>query len=114
MSTKMTTPLEWWGVDQLCKLRQHRPDIGDSAGHHLLQSNEELRWSVVMSAYQDRQINLGKAAELLGVHEVELRERFLALGIPLRLGPEDLSEARAEIAAIRTWLAEDTKTNTET
>lgn len=44
-----------------------------------------------------RRRNLGKAAELLGLHELELWERFLELGIPLRVGSADLAEARAEI-----------------
>lgn len=70
----------------------------------LIQSDEELRWPVVVSAYQDRKINLGKAAELLELHELELRERFIALGIPLRLGAEDLAEAKAKVAALRTML----------
>jgi len=51
---------------------------------------------LVLDAYLGRQINLGKAAELLGLHELELRERFLELSIPLRLGPADLAEARSE------------------
>lgn len=110
MSTNITATFEWWGLDQLLKLRQHRPDLVGIAMRHLLQSNEELRWSIVISAYQDRKINLGKAAELLGLHELELRERFIALGIPLRLGSEDLAEAKAEIVALRTWIKEDTKT----
>jgi len=47
---------------------------------------------------------LGKAAELLGLYELELRERFVKLGIPLRFGPADLAEAQAEADAIRSWL----------
>jgi len=58
-----------------------------------------------MRSYQERRINLGKAAELLGLHELELRQRFLELGIPLRLGPADLAEARAEVEAVRAWQA---------
>lgn len=57
------------------------------------------------SAYQDGQSNLGKAAELLGLPELELRDRFIELGIPLRIGPVDLAEARAEAEAVRAWFA---------
>jgi predicted HTH domain antitoxin len=110
MSTNVTATLEWWGLDQLLKLRQYRPELVGAAVRRLIQSDEELRWSVVVSAYQDRKINLGKAAELLGLHELELRERFITLGVPLRLGAEDLAEAQAEAAALRSWLAEE---NTE-
>ena len=62
----------------------------------LVQENENIRWSVVIGAYRDKQINLGKAAKLLGLTEFELRQRFIELGVPLRIGPVDLAEARAE------------------
>jgi hypothetical protein len=48
---------------------------------------------------------LGKATEFLGLHELELRERFLELGIPLCLGAADVAEARAEVEAVRSWYA---------
>jgi hypothetical protein len=57
-----------------------------------------------VGAYQAQEINLGKAAELLRLHELELRDRFIALGIPIRIGPDDLAEAQAEVTALRTWL----------
>jgi predicted HTH domain antitoxin len=61
-----------------------------------------------IGAYQDGQISLGKAAELLNLHELELRRRFVELGIPLRVGPADLAEARAEVEAVRAWFADTT------
>ena len=51
------------------------------------------------------EINLGKAAEILGMHELELRDRFIELGIPLRIGPVDKVEARAEAEALNSWFA---------
>ena len=72
-------------------------------GRGLVHENPDIRWSMVIGAYQDRQINLGKAAELLELTELELRDRFVELGIPLRIGSADLAEARAEVAAIRAW-----------
>jgi predicted HTH domain antitoxin len=59
----------------------------------------------VVSAYLDEEINLGKAAEMLGMHELELRDRFIELGIPLRIGPVDKAEARAEAEALNSWFA---------
>jgi hypothetical protein len=41
------------------------------------------------------------------VSELKLRQRFIKLGVPLRIGPADLAEARAEVEAVRAWLAED-------
>lgn len=49
----------------------------------LMCSNPEPNWSLVLNANLDEEINLGKAAELLGIHELELRERFIELGMPL-------------------------------
>ena len=63
----------------------------------------ELRWLVVVGAYLDEEISLGKAAELLEIHRLELQEKFLQQGIPLRLGVDTLEEARAEMAAITQW-----------
>ena len=64
----------------------------------LLEVNPELRWSLVLNAYLDEEINLGKAAELLDMHELELRRQFLELGVPLRIGPADVAEAEAEVS----------------
>jgi hypothetical protein len=49
--------------------------------------------------YLDDEISLGKTAELLQLSRFELTERFERLGVPTRLGPASLEEARAEIAA---------------
>jgi len=92
-----------WVLQQLVKLRQQRPELVDGAISRLIQDDQELRWSLVLNAYRDHQINLGKAAELLGMQELELRDRFIQLGIPLRLGPSELAEAQAEVDAIETW-----------
>ena len=55
------------------------------------------------------EINLGKAAELLEMHRLELQERFIAQSIPVRLGPDTVEEARAELTAIESWNAEAEK-----
>ena len=96
-----------WEIDQLLKLRERQPHLLESAVRRLVEENEDIRWSVVVGAYQDRQINLGKAAELLSQTELELRDVFIALGIPLRIGAVDLAEARAEVEAVRTWFANE-------
>jgi predicted HTH domain antitoxin len=96
-----------WEIEQLFKLSERQPELMAQAIRRLMQDDEHIRWSVVVGAYRDEQINLGKAAELLGVSEVKLRQRFIKLGIPLRIGPADLAEARAEVEAVRAWLAED-------
>jgi len=52
-----------------------------------------------LHAYLADEISLGKTADLLDLSRFELQERFLRLGVPLRLGPATLEEARAEIDA---------------
>lgn len=51
-----------------------------------------------LRAYLSEQISLGKTAELLNLSRFELQARFHRLGVPLRLGPATLEEARAEVA----------------
>jgi predicted HTH domain antitoxin len=99
--------LQGWEIDQLFKLRERQPDLFGLVVQRLMQGNEDIRWAVTIGAYQDKQINLGKAAELLGLTEFELRQRFTELGVPLRTGPVDLAEARAEAEAVHAWFADE-------
>ena len=92
-----------WTYNQLIKIRQYRPELVDQMIDEILTRQTELRWLVVVGAYLDGDINLGKAAELLGMHRLELQEQFVMQGIPLRLGSETLEEAQAELAAITQW-----------
>lgn len=95
-----------WMLDQLVKVERHQPEMVDRAVREMLAQQTDLRWSVVVGAYLDGEINLGKAAELLGMHRLELQARFIAQSIPLRSGPDTVEEARAEVAAIESWNAE--------
>lgn len=95
--------IQSWTYTQLNKVRQYRPDLVDPLIDNLLTQQAELRWLVVIGAYLDSEINLGKAAELLGMHRLELQEQFVKQGIPLRLGVETVEEAQAEYAAITQW-----------
>ena len=99
-------PVQDWEIEQVFKLRERQPELMAQAIRRLVEEDEDIRWSVVVGAYRDAQINLGKAAELLSLPEIELRQRFIELEIPLRVGPADLAEARAEVEAVRAWFAE--------
>ena len=101
-----------WMLEQLIKVEQHHPEMVDRAVKEMLAQQSDLRWSVVVGAYLDGEINLGKAAELLGMHRLELQERFIAQSIPVRVGPDTIDEARAELAAIESWNAEAEKAST--
>lgn len=95
-----------WTFAQLNKLYKQQPTLVDNALQTMVESNPDLAWSLVISAYLDEEINMGKAAEMLEMHELELRERFIELGIPLRLGPLNEAEARAEVQALNAWFSE--------
>lgn len=95
--------IQTWTYNQLIKVRQYRPELVDQIIEELLNRQAELRWLIVVGAYVDEEINLGKAAELLGMHRLELQEQFREQGIPLRLGVESVEEAQAEMAAIHQW-----------
>ena len=92
-----------WTYNQLLKVRQYRPELVDQMLDAILTQQAELRWLVIVGAYIDEEINLGKAAELLGIHRLELQEQFVRQGIPLRLGVDTPEEAQSEFAAITQW-----------
>ena len=95
--------VQTWTLNQLLKLRRYQPEMVDQALEEMLKRRADLSWSVIIGAYLDQEINLGKAADLLGIHRLELQERFIDQGIPLRIGPDTVEEAKAEMAAIEAW-----------
>jgi len=92
-----------WTLAQLMRLHGQQPEIVEAALNRLLAEDKALAWSLVINAYLEQKINLGKAAELLDLHPLALRERFIELGIPLRSGPADMDEARAEVSGLEEW-----------
>ena len=57
-------------------------------------------WDAVITAYLDGDISLGRAATLVGIDRFDLLARFNRLGLPARLGPATVDEARAEYTAL--------------
>lgn len=100
-------PLTHWEIEQLLKLRERRPGLLLPAIRRLMHDNADIRWALVVGAYQDAKVNFGKTAEQLGLAETEQRLRFSELGIPLRVGSVDLAEAQAEAETTRLWFAGD-------
>lgn len=94
---------ERWRLRQLVKLEQSQPAMVHHALEKLFAQDQALRWSLVVSAYLDEEISLSRAAELLDLHPLELREQFIEKGIPLLIGPEDEADAQAEADAMRAW-----------
>jgi predicted HTH domain antitoxin len=63
---------------------------------------KDLGEEIVLGAYLADEINLSKAAELLGLHPIELRRFFLKQGIPIKLGASSPEGALAEAKALET------------
>jgi predicted HTH domain antitoxin len=90
-----------WEVDELYKLSKIQPEIVKPALKEFWQRNPSLYKSVVINAYLDAKINLGKAAELLDIHRLELEQELRKKGIPIRsISKEDIS---AEVEALQEW-----------
>lgn len=63
-------------------------------------------WDLVIAAYLDENISLGRAATLLNLERTELITRFNRLGLPLRLGPTSMAEAQAEQDTLKEMLTQ--------
>jgi predicted HTH domain antitoxin len=94
---------EAWPLQQLVKLQRSQPAVVGRALRRLLDEDQGLRWSLVVSAYLDEEISLAYAASLLGLHPLQLRDQFIEKGVPLHLGPVDEADAQAEVDALRAW-----------
>jgi len=68
--------------------------VGGVSAEAIEPADDEL--GRVIHAYLDRHISLANAAEQMGLSRFELMERFERLGVPLRIGPASLDEAREE------------------
>ncbi len=60
------------------------------------QQGPQAAWDLVIHAYLDGDISLGRAAQLLGLNRFDLQARFHRLGLPLRTGQEDAAGALAD------------------
>jgi hypothetical protein len=65
--------------------------------------DEQQKCNLILSHYLAENINLNRSAELLGIPWLDLRTRFLRLGIPLRVAPTNLEELTSEIEGASEW-----------
>lgn len=90
-----------WEVEELKKISEIQPEVIEDALKGLWKSNPKLYKTVVINAYIDEKINIGKAAELLGISRLELERELRVKGVPVRhLSKEDVI---AEVEAIKEW-----------
>ena len=67
-----------------------------SALRSLYMAHPELKLKVIARAYESGEISLGKAAELMGVSQEEMKEIFREEGLELHLGPQTVEELRRD------------------
>lgn len=63
--------------------------------------HENDRIAAAVSLYDAGEISLGRAARLASLNRFEMRDVLLEHDIELRLGPEDIEDARDEIETAR-------------
>lgn len=85
-----------WQLKQLERLYDIEPDAVDNAMEKFLDKEPILKEKLIIGAYIDGEINLSKTAELLGIHPLRLREKFLSKGIPVKIGIESREGIIAE------------------
>jgi predicted HTH domain antitoxin len=83
-----------WEIRQLVKARLF-PDeraVLRSAMRALFRSQPEIRQQMVVGAYTTGEISLGKAAEMLGVSQEEMKDILIESGTEIHLGPQTVEE----------------------
>lgn len=96
-------------VDDLvnARLYESRSDAIHDALRHLLRARPDLRVRMAIHRYQTEDISLAAAASIAGVSWDQMRDILTEQGIPARLGPATMDEARAEVAALREQLGSE-------
>jgi predicted HTH domain antitoxin len=78
-----------------------------AAVSHLLQDRPDLRFTIAVHRYRiDEELTLAQAAAIAGVSLERMKELLEQRGVPLRLGPASVQEARAELATLGDWHAD--------
>ncbi len=67
----------------------------------LWQERPAVRIDVAVHKYRNEELSVAAAAALAGVSFDQMKEILAQRGVPLRLGPETLKEARAELDELR-------------
>ncbi|MBU4374093.1 MAG: UPF0175 family protein [Euryarchaeota archaeon] len=90
-----------WVIEELQKISEIKPETIGNILEDIKNRSPEIFKSLVISAYVDGKISIGKAAEMLDVTRIELQKEFKNKGIPLRVVSKE--DVIAEVEAIRSW-----------
>ncbi len=63
----------------------------------------------MIAHYLAGSISLSRAADLLGLPWLNLRTRLHRVGLPVRIGPENIDDLRAEMDALTKWQNQESK-----
>ena len=83
------------------RLYENEETLIQDALRHLLRARPDLRIRLAAHYYQHQGVSLGKAAHLAGVSWAQMKEILIERGIPLKLGVEDIEQARCDAKALR-------------
>ena len=101
--------IDYYIVRAVMRYYAHQPEIDPEAGLPdqgiEATSDPQERFDLVLAHYLAGVISLGRAAELLDLSWLDLRTRCLRLDVPLRVGPTDADEARADAGVAEDWAA---------
>ena len=90
-------------IDQHVKVRLF-PDeqsVLRSAMRSLFEAKPELKRKMVVTAYTNGEISLGKAAQIMGVSQEEMKDIIRETGGQIHLGPLTLDELKQDVANAR-------------
>lgn len=96
-----TVIVESYGEEQIVLMDALDYRILRAVARHATEPSPENGSAVgveaVVRQYLNEDVNLGRAAELLGISRWELHDRFHRLGVPLRMGPTTIEELREDV-----------------
>ncbi len=87
------------------KLYRNEEAVIQDALRHLLRSRPDLKIQLAVYQYREKKVSLEKAANLAGISWAQMKDILTEQGVPLRLGPETVAEAREDARHLREELA---------
>ena len=82
-----------------------KEEVIRNALRSLTQVHPEYRIRLAIYQYQNKNISVGKAAELAGVSFEQMKEILIQHGIQPRLGPESLEDAKEEYETLKKYMS---------
>lgn len=80
---------------------ENKSDAVRHALRDYFDDHEDARLAAAVHLYENDEISLGKAARLAGVSRYDMPEILREHGVEVKLGPEDMDDARDEIDVAR-------------